>query len=149
MESVGILFPVYGIHPVGGLKVGFEYANRLVQAGCAVHIFYPMNVDTNKVTGLKLLRRVLGYLYFKITRKYKADSWFSLDKRIKQHLVWNLKQNHTKKCCRYIATGIQKLTIHILGHQGFHTIYCIISFSIRIRQSYIIIDSTISTFYTP
>lgn len=107
MESIGLLFPVYGIHPVGGLKVGFEYVNRLASDGYKVHIFYPMNVDTNKVKGIKLLRRILGYLFFKITKKYKADSWFPLEKSIKQHLVWNLKQKNTKNCSRYIATGVQ------------------------------------------
>ena len=107
MKSIGILFPIYGIYPVGGLKVGFEYANRLIIDGYDVHIFYPMNVDTNRVSGFRLLKRILGFIYFKITKKYQPNDWFSLDKRIHQHLVWNLKENNTKGCQYYIATGIQ------------------------------------------
>lgn len=107
MKSISFLLPSVNRNPVGGYKVVYEYANRLVGDGYDVHIVYPVSRFFIK-KGLKYqLRAVLRYLYYRFYKKYSANSWFSLDNRVKEHLAFSLNHRHVPKTDFYVATFVE------------------------------------------
>lgn len=104
---IAFLLPIYAIHPIGGIKIVLEYACRLTDHCFDVTVYYPMNVYSNKVTRWKYLKRLLGYLYLKITQGYKSTKWFPLNRKVKEKLVWDLNQKRIATHDIYVATGVQ------------------------------------------
>lgn len=94
--------------PVGGYKVIFEYANRLVRDGYQVNIIYPRFMSPEG-SGLKLVLKRL-YVSLLVVRhksnilKNYTNSWFALDKRVNEVSVKNLKEKNVPKSDVYIAT---------------------------------------------
>lgn len=87
-----ICFVLPGVarQPVGGYKMVYEYANRLVFEGCDVSILY-LNQDTFKKYHLPLVVR----RYLTNFLAQREPKWFELDSRIKK--VSNLDKNYKQK----------------------------------------------------
>jgi glycosyltransferase involved in cell wall biosynthesis len=100
--------PGIGNKPIGGFKVIYEQANRLVLDNFVVYIVYPAGTffEKRKTRGKLgcIYRLFRGKLFQKFSTPYK---WFQLDKRIKQHLVWSLSEKYIPKCNIICATGIE------------------------------------------
>lgn len=105
MKKISFLLPCYAIRPIGGLKVIFEYANRLCDDNMDIHIFYPMNLMP--VTGVKKIKRFIAFFIFKLFNIFTPKKWFILNKKIKQHLIWDLSEKFVINSDIYIATGVQ------------------------------------------
>lgn len=75
-KKITFLLPGIANRPIGGYKVVYEYANRLVNDGFAVNIIYPaymhMEGDTPMLRCLKFLKAVVRYLCCLITRRYSC-----------------------------------------------------------------------------
>lgn len=109
-KCIVFLLPSGSLHPSGGYKVVFEYANRMVADGYNVNIMYPSYClrfsQGYFIAFLRQSRALFRFFYWAIKRKYSCRGWFHLDKRVKECWVWSL-------ACRlpeadvYIATAVQ------------------------------------------
>lgn len=94
MKNIIFLLPASGRRPVGGYKVVYEYANRLVADGYQVSIVYPAYCfrfgQSSWKAFLKKCKALLRFSILEITKGYSCRNWFNLDKRVKEHWVWSL-----------------------------------------------------------
>ncbi|MDR2410221.1 MAG: glycosyltransferase family 4 protein [Bacteroidales bacterium] len=109
MQSITFLFPRTGEIPIGGFKVVYEYANRLVKDGYSVNIIYgivsrPCITNHTMKYAYYLLRffRWLKYLYIK---DYKPSSWFITDEKINHLLRYTLGEKQIPQTDYYVATS--------------------------------------------
>lgn len=68
MKKIAILLPGIPTQPIGGYKVVYEYANRLVKDGYVVDIYYPSFMQTYApwyITILRICKAILRYVYWK------------------------------------------------------------------------------------
>ncbi|MDQ7799269.1 MAG: glycosyltransferase family 4 protein [Candidatus Edwardsbacteria bacterium] len=68
--------------PIGGFKVVFEYANRLIKNGHNVTVICPAISDINASMGERLVR-YLYYIYRWLTKTYLPSKWFNLDPNVR------------------------------------------------------------------
>ncbi|MDR0507770.1 MAG: glycosyltransferase family 4 protein [Dysgonamonadaceae bacterium] len=106
-KSIVFLLPAGSSKPSGGFKVAFEYANRLASDGYKVSIVYPNSLFLSTTHLKTKIRALIRYIYYIITRKYKADQWFALDKKIEQLYVWDLSENLVPQADIYVATAVK------------------------------------------
>lgn len=107
-HSLTFLFPATAGNPMGGYKVVYEYANRLVAAGYDVNIVYGVVSRPVKGRWLRMgykFFRTFRYLKYCILGHWKCDSWFALDVRINQVLRYDLRQNGIPISDFYVATA--------------------------------------------
>lgn len=78
--------PCYGIVPIGGLKVVYEYCNWLSENNYNVEIIYPTSVCMPQ-TGRSLFLNYIRFLKSKILKSYLPTSWFHLNKNISSTLI--------------------------------------------------------------
>lgn len=107
MKSIAILVTGVAWKPLGGLKVLYEYANRLVDEGAKIDIFYAASSDFGQYNTNLKIKAVVKYLFFRWVKSYKCESWFKLNNKIKEHLVWKLTEASVGNHECYIATTIQ------------------------------------------
>ena len=105
MKSIVFLLPCSATVPVGGFKVVYEYANRLVQDGFVVYIVYAAQLFPNEHSFMYRCRRWHYYWHLKRTKGYLPDKWFDLNERVKQKWVYSLKQENIPVCDYYVATS--------------------------------------------
>lgn len=74
MKSIVFLLPCSASKPVGGFKVVYEYANRLVRDGINVHIVYSSVLFPRELSVVKRILSVLFYLKWKVAKKIFANS---------------------------------------------------------------------------
>ncbi|MDR2496781.1 MAG: glycosyltransferase family 4 protein [Tannerellaceae bacterium] len=107
-KSITFLLPRTGEIPIGGFKVVYEYANRLVRDGYSVNIIY--GIVARPISNIMLkcayyfLRffRWVKYLYY---RNYTPDSWFKTDERVKHILKYSLSEKGMPETDCYVATA--------------------------------------------
>ncbi|RHR40030.1 glycosyltransferase [Parabacteroides sp. AF18-52] len=105
-KKIIILLPCLAWSPVGGFKVVYEYANRLVAVGHEVTIVYPLICHYTQVTFLKKLKSLLTNIILFIFRGCHFYSWFPLDERITNKVVWSLYKKNLLLGDLYIATAV-------------------------------------------
>jgi glycosyltransferase involved in cell wall biosynthesis len=94
-----------GSRPVGGLKVVYEYANRLARRNHRVRVLHTVQVFPRGVRlSLKDRLRIFEYVPYALSGKWKPDPWFKLDPRVE--LVWipSLSRMFVPQADIYIAT---------------------------------------------
>lgn len=106
MKSVVILYPAVKNVPNGGLKMIYEYSNRLVRDGFDVSIIYGSYTPGIDNGIISLSKCILKYLYQIIHRKRNGCKWFNLDKRIKERFVWMFSLSNIPKADIIIATAV-------------------------------------------
>ncbi len=76
--------------PAGGLKMIYEYANRLASDGHDVHVYY--SIKCLRWQDFKeRLKKVARYAYFRMgISYYGCRSWFKLHPSVKEHFSWAL-----------------------------------------------------------
>jgi glycosyltransferase involved in cell wall biosynthesis len=90
--KVTFILPGAGYDPVGGFKVVYEYANRLVDRGHRVSIVHAAQLRQD--TSLKeKIRRSLYFYHRKATGRYHPNRWFSLNPEIQ--LFWLMSLNRS------------------------------------------------------
>lgn len=105
MKNITFLFPCSAPKPVGGFKVVYEYANRLVQDNYFVHIVYASELFPKEFPLWKKLWSRLLYVKRKCQKRYLPVKWFNLDPRVKQHFVYSLNQNNVSASDIYVSTS--------------------------------------------
>jgi len=98
------LLPEYYKIPIGGYKVVFEYANRLIKDGHDVTLVYPYFLlfwQCSLKRKIKLLFKFLKLLVI----KNKEISWFKLDSRICVKFCFTLSEKYIPEADYYIATA--------------------------------------------
>jgi glycosyltransferase involved in cell wall biosynthesis len=105
MQKVAFLLPHGALRPIGGFKMVFEYANRLVKRGWDVTLVYPSTMQHSLT--LRDVARYIGRLF---TKGYQP-SWFHLDQRIHQQWVLNLEHYRYEKDCIVVGTFITTVMV--------------------------------------
>ena len=104
------LLPSGGGKPMGGFKVVYEYANRLVSDGYDVGVVYPaycFKFNQNLIVAiLRQCKALIRFIVFMLSKKYSCLRWFKLDKRVKEYWVWSLDESFVPKSDYYVATAI-------------------------------------------
>jgi glycosyltransferase involved in cell wall biosynthesis len=94
-----------GSRPVGGLKVIYEYANRLAKNNHRVRILHTVQVPPRGAhVSIKDKLRFWEYISFALSGRWKPDSWFQLDPKVE--LVWipSLSRMFLPRAEVYVAT---------------------------------------------
>jgi len=109
ITSITFLLPRAGEIPIGGFKVVYEYANRLVKDGYSVNIVYGIasvrpieNIIIRYIYYFVRFFRWLKYLFFK---DYRPSSWFETDGKIKHLLRYSLSEQSVPQTDCYVATS--------------------------------------------
>ena len=110
-RRVVFFLPGIANRPIGGYKVVYEYANRLVDDGYIVNIIYPaymhIESDSSVLRLLRLVKAVFRYLYCLITKSHSCRLWFNLDERVKESVVPSLNEKWCPKSDIYVATSVR------------------------------------------
>lgn len=102
--SVCFLLPSPGNNPIGGYKVVYEYANRLVEDGFWVFVVYSASIFWSKKSLFHKITNIYRYFEYCI-KGYSCRTWFNLDNRVVEKFSWSLNYRHVPHCDRYIATS--------------------------------------------
>lgn len=100
------VMPCVGRKPMGGFKIVYEYANRLVNDGYCVFIINPISL-TFRHTSLYTKCKIIYLTILNKLGLLRIAQWFNLDKRVKNLVVPNLSQKYIPKTDICIATGAQ------------------------------------------
>ena len=106
MKKIVFLLPNSASKPVGGVKVVLEYANRLVADGYNVELVYGAYTRW-------MIFGLIHDIYYLWLLAYRPH-WFSLDRRVKQRLVWSHARYHYPKDAIVVATAVD--TAWYLNH---------------------------------
>ena len=121
-KRVIFLLPGSGHSPIGGHKVVYEYANRLVTDGYQVDVVYPAYGFRYGNHGLpyKLWRVCFAAAFFVLRKalgRYSCRTWYRLDERVREHWVFSLKQKNVPVGDIYIATAV-RTSIYLNTYKG-------------------------------
>lgn len=151
MKRIIFLLPGHGKGPVGGYKVVYEYANRLVDNGYNVDIIYPAYCFSNNkkiiYTAVRMFKAILIFLYYGITKKYSCKKWFSLNDGVNERWVWSLAHS-LPISDSYIATAMQT-AIYLQNHNeipSLKKIYLIQDFE---NWNGVTIQEVLNTYHFP
>lgn len=108
MKRITFLLPAVANVPVGGYKVVYEYANRLVNDGFAVSIVYAAYSKRYDVSMLfNMLRAVKGLFRLFYYRVFGySTAWFDVDAKVDEQVVMSLSERFVPKSDIYIATSV-------------------------------------------
>lgn len=104
-KQVLFILPEYYEKPIGGYKVVFEYANRLVDNGYRVTIIYPYFLFFRRSSLKRKLKMCFFFIYYLIFKRRGVGVWFPLDSRVKSLFVVNLKEDNMPLVDFYVATA--------------------------------------------
>jgi len=88
---ITFILPAYVSVPVGGFRVVYEYANRLVERGHAVRIAHSLNTLNAPFTD-RLRSRSAWKNLFVTTPREVAVPWFALDSRVESRVYRDLSR---------------------------------------------------------
>ena len=107
-KVVTFLLPGGSKEPVGGYKVVYEYANRLVNDGYNVNIILPATLLWKEQSLKEKVKGIIRFFYFDIFKnKYLPYKWFPLDKNIKVYWTPTLEEKYIPKSNYIFATAWQ------------------------------------------
>ena len=101
-KNIAFVLPYIPVIPSGGVIIVFKYAEKLVNDGNDVSIYFKTDMVWNnkKIRLPRFLRRMVGKLGTAISPK-----WYHLDKKIKKRDLF--RQSDLKKHEIIVATGIE------------------------------------------
>jgi glycosyltransferase involved in cell wall biosynthesis len=100
------LLPGFGVNPVGGYKVVYEYANRFAADGYRVSIVYPANIEHPDTIPVRTkIRDFVRWVRRGIRGSYSCRHWFALNDGVKECWRLNLLRRHVPKGDIYVATA--------------------------------------------
>jgi len=122
--KITFCLPSFSMKPVGGYKIVFEYANRLVERGHDVSIIFNCEDKFKKYRLPKVFRRMASYYFVKTTPR-----WFSLNKTIKKVCAFGIKNKYLPDADIVIATAVQtSKDVNNLSKNKGHKFYLIQDF---------------------
>jgi len=87
--KINMLVPFIPNKPNGGLRVMFEYANKLAELGHDVQLYYPVVVSYFDKTALKAITK---FIYYK-TIYGNVPKWFPLDPKVKTEVIYKINDS--------------------------------------------------------
>ncbi len=107
-KVVTFLLPGGSKEPIGGYKVVYEYANRLINDGYNVNIILPATLLWKEQSLKEKVKGIIRFFYFGIFKnKYLPYNWFPLNKNIKIHWVPTLEEKYIPESNYIFATAWQ------------------------------------------
>jgi glycosyltransferase involved in cell wall biosynthesis len=103
--KITLVLPTAGIHPVGGYKVTYEYANHLAARGHSVKVIHSALYDT-RASSFEVTKSWLRYLY-RLGNRYGPQKWFKIDSAVKLLWVPSLNARFMPNADVVIATAWQ------------------------------------------
>lgn len=102
--KVNFYLPGLSIFPkaCGGYKVVYQYANYLSENGNDVHIYY----DAKKGKNTHHFPAIIYYLIKKIIINPKFPYWYSVNKKVKQKVIYDISNNRVREADVSIATAV-------------------------------------------
>lgn len=108
MRQVVFILPSGSARPIGGHKVVFEYANKLIEDGFKVSIVMPAVLKWKEISFQKKIFGILRYVYFNFKKnRYLPYSWFNLNKKINIFWCLNLSEKNIPKSDYIFATACE------------------------------------------
>lgn len=96
---INFILPGYSLRPGGGLKIMYEYANRLSLMGNDVMIYHAMNIDKIKYKYPALL------LYMKAKSTYLSlPDWFDFNHCIKAKFIYKISNSNIRNADIIVST---------------------------------------------
>lgn len=94
-----------GSHPIGGLKVVYEYANRLARRDHSVRVLHVAQLF-HRGARLSLRERLRAFRYvpFALSGNWRPDRWFKLDPRVRLSWIPSFSRIFLPRADAYIAT---------------------------------------------
>lgn len=102
MKMVFVL-PTSARFPVGGYKVVYEYANRLVERGHHITVVHPALLSKD-ATNWERSRKFLSYFRY-LNGDYKPSNWFQVKPQVEMLWVPSLKACHIPGADVVVATA--------------------------------------------
>lgn len=97
-----------GWKPLGGLKMIYEYANRLDLEGHTVEIIYVNRSPISGKSKKNIIKLFIKYWYFRLNHnKYKCSKWFNLSSSVNETWRNKLILSDLEASDRIIATTVQ------------------------------------------
>ncbi|MGE4530473.1 MAG: glycosyltransferase family 4 protein [Acidithiobacillus sp.] len=106
MLNIIFILPGSGGTPVGGFKVVYEYANKLVSRGHSVSIIHPAMLETD-TRWFEKPKKLARFIQRSIDKSYFPRKWFEIDPRVRILWVPNLKEKFIPDADAVIATAWQ------------------------------------------
>jgi glycosyltransferase involved in cell wall biosynthesis len=108
--KITFILPGPSMHPSGGYKIIYEYANRLNVLGNQITILHPffipsVELHSPQIFSLPFINRVVYYLRFLINARRKRPwNWFKINYRIRMRIIPNMRQIYVPKADILVAT---------------------------------------------
>lgn len=109
-KRILILFPIGPNLPTGGMKVIYDYCNRLVHDDCDVTILYAAYFDSTEKTLKRKIKAVAKFFYVKLLYGKSGYTWYKRDQSIHEKFVWSLNERTIPAADIYIATAVNTAT---------------------------------------
>lgn len=107
-KVISFLLPRTGEVPIGGFKVVYEYANRLVNDGYDVNIIYGIASRPLFNRWIKFgyyFLRFFRWMKYSIFKNYQPTTWFQTDKRVNHILTYSLSEHYAPRSDYFVATS--------------------------------------------
>jgi glycosyltransferase involved in cell wall biosynthesis len=106
--SISFILSCWGRNPIGGLRIIYEYANRLSRKNWHVTIVHPARVISEKdLPIVTKIRRFLGFYKNWLLGTFLPKKWFPIDSRVKILWVRDLNEKYIPKADFIIACPVQ------------------------------------------
>lgn len=105
-KRILFLFPIGPNLPTGGMKVIYDYSNRMAQDGCSVIILYAAYFDSTEKTLKRKMKAVAKYCYVKLLYGRSGYTWYKREKTVREIFVWSFNERTIPIADVYIATAV-------------------------------------------
>ena len=106
MKHILFVFPLIRDIPTGGLKVIYDYANRLIIDDYDVTIAYVAYFKYTDKTFFRKLKSVTKFIFAKCVLSRSGYTWYRKNSKIKEIYIWEISQKSIPFADCYIATAV-------------------------------------------
>lgn len=104
MKKITFLLPFISNKPIGGFKIIFEYANRLIKDGYEINLIFPLTVHWEKEKFSRKVNYIRKHFLYQFYKDIKIK-WFELDPKINQKVVARIADGFIPKSDIIFATA--------------------------------------------
>lgn len=105
MKRICFVLPTGGSHPVGGIKIVYQYANGLARRGYRVSVVHTCFLSPSEPPFVQRVRgSILRYARQVITAEWRPDRWFSFDPSVRLRWIPILRPAFLPRADIYVAT---------------------------------------------
>ena len=110
-KSITFVLGASGKLPSGGLKIIYEYANRLSARGWQVNVIHPKILRLTKRSFYKYIRFYFTYFYSLIFKSYLPTSWFKIGPEVRMRWVPDLNEKFIPVADCIVAVPVETASI--------------------------------------